>query len=306
MLLKFAIQDFIEEKKFMNLSPNTINSYSATLKDFQKFCSEKEIIDIEEVREATVKSFLLYCQEVRGNNVVSRNTKLHHLKIFFNYLQSVEIITEKKNPVKRMKLAKEDIKIEAFTDEQIKQMLGYFRRLKYRDKSFYAYRDHTIIVFLLSTGARVGELVNVRWKDVDLINHSMTLFGKARKQQSIPITDKLVKELCEYKLFAEKELGKKSEYVFTSREGKPMTDNSVKLIFKRLKEVMNFNDVRLSAHTFRHTFAHRCLMNGMDIFTLQKLLRHNDLRMCERYLSIWGTALREQNDRFNPLNKIEI
>jgi len=306
MLMKFAIQDFIEEKKYMNLSPNTVNSYNATLKDFQRFCSDKELIDIDEVREATVKSFLIYCQEVRGNNVVSRNTKLHHLKIFFNYLETIEVIAEKKNPVRRMKLAKEDIQIEAFTDLHIKQMLGYFRRLKYRDKSFFAYRGHTIIVFLLSTGARVGELVNVKWKDVDLVNHSITLFGKARQQQSIPITDKLVKELAEYKIFSEKELGRKTEYVFTSREGKQMTDNSVKLIFKRLKEVMNFNDVRLSAHTFRHTFAHKCLMAGMDIFTLQKLLRHTDLRMCQRYLSLWGTALKEQNDKYNPLNNIEI
>ncbi|MDP9577960.1 UNVERIFIED_ORG: site-specific recombinase XerD [Bacillus sp. 1751] len=306
MLLKFAIQEFIEEKKFNNLSKNTVNTYSATLKDFQHFCSEKEIINAEEVREVTVKAFLIYCQEVRGNNVVSRNTKLHHLKIFFNYLQNEEVITDKQNPVRKMKLAKEEIKIEAFTDEHIKQMLGYFRRLKNRDKSFYAYRDHTIIVFLLSTGSRVGELVNVKWKDVDLVNHSITLFGKARKQQSIPITEKLVKELCEYKLFAEKEIGKSTDYVFTSRAGKQMTTNSVKLIFKRLKTIMNFKDVRLSAHTFRHTFAHRCLMAGMDIFTLQKLLRHGDLRMCERYLSIWGTALKEQNDKYNPLNNIEI
>ncbi|WP_017152741.1 tyrosine-type recombinase/integrase [Bacillus bingmayongensis] len=306
MLLKFAMKDFKVEKEFANLSPRTIQSYMATLHEFQVFCSERELIDTRDIREVTVKSYLMYCQKTRGNNVVTRNTKLHHLKIFFNYLQHEDVITEKENPIRKMKLAKEEIKIEVFQDEHIKQMLRYYRRLKARNKSFYAYRDHTIIVFLLGTGSRLGELINIRWSELDLVNQTVTLFGKARKQQTVPLTDKLVKEFCEYKMFVERELGKTPEYVFTTREGNQLTPNGIKLVFKRLKQVMNFNDVRLSAHTFRHTFAHRCLMAGMDVFTLQRMLRHSNLRMTERYLALWGTALREQNDKFNPLNSLEI
>ncbi|MCU5658257.1 tyrosine-type recombinase/integrase [Bacillus cereus] len=305
MLLKFAMQDFKEEKEFANLTTRTIGAYMMTLYEFQAWCADRELIDTRDVREATIKSYLVYCQKERKNGVVTRNSKLHHLKIFFNYLQHEEIITEKGNPIRRMKLAREDTKIEVFQDEHIKQMLRYYRRLKTRNKSFYAYRDHTIIVFLLGTGSRLGELINIRWSELDLVNQQATLYGKARKQQSVPLTDKLIKELCEYKIFLERELGKLPEFVFTTREGTQMSPNSVKLMFKRLKSVMNFKDVRLSAHTFRHTFAHRCLMAGMDVFTLQRMMRHNSLRMTERYLSLWGTALKEQNDKFNPLNNLE-
>ncbi|MGG0262998.1 tyrosine-type recombinase/integrase, partial [Bacillus mycoides] len=160
--------------------------------------------------------------------------------------------------------------------------------------------------FTVPPHSRLGELINIRWSELDLANQTVTLFGKARKQQTVPLTDKLVKELCEYKVFTERELGKTPEYVFTTREGTQLTPNGIKLIFKRLKAVMNFTDVRLSAHTFRHTFAHRCLMAGMDVFTLQRMLRHSNLRMTERYLALWGTALKEQNDKFNPLNSLEI
>ncbi|SFT05389.1 Phage integrase family protein [Marininema halotolerans] len=80
----------------------------------------------------------------------------------------------------------------------------------------------------------------------------------------------------------------------------------MKGIFKRLKTTLNFTDVCLSAHTFRHTFAHRFLMSGGDVFTLQKLLRHSQLKMTEKYLVLWGNALKENNDKFNPLNSIGI
>ncbi|WP_192825561.1 tyrosine-type recombinase/integrase [Bacillus pacificus] len=306
MLLKFAIKDYLEEKEFANLAPRTIQAYGDTLTEFQTFCSELELIDTDDIREQTVKSYLVYCQKERQNSVLTKNTKLQHLKTFFQFLEDEEVITQKKNPARKLKQAKTETKIEVFSDEQIRMMLRYYRRLKARDKSFWSYRDHTIIIFLLGTGSRLGEMINLKWSDLDLITKTATLFGKARKQESIPLTNKLTHEMYEYRLFVERFRGKLPEYVFTTREGGQLTPNAIKLMFSRLSKIMNFKNVRLSCHTCRHTFAHRCLMAGMDVFTLSKMLRHSNLKMTERYLAIWGTALREQNDKFNPLNSLEI
>ncbi|KJB86158.1 integrase [Paenibacillus sp. E194] len=307
MLLKFAIKDYLEEKEYNNLSERTIHTYAFTLNEFQCYCGEQQIVSVEDVTTSTIKSYLLYCQKERKNNATTRNGKFRRIKIFFNHLEKEEIISSKQNPVRKLSYIKEDIKIEAFTDHHIKQMLNYLRRAKQRRHTFHYYRDYMIVVFLLGTGVRLGELVNLQWIDINFASQAVTVFGKKREQSSIPITDKLIKELAEYKVFCEQHFGKLSEYVFVSEnKNNQMTVEGVKSMFQRLKAAMNFSNVRLSAHTFRHTFAHRMLMNGCDVFSLQKMLRHSNLSMTQKYLSIWGTALKEVNAKFNPLNDIDL
>lgn len=82
-------------------------------------------------------------------------------------------------------------------------MLTYYARMKYRHKSFFAYRDYTIILTLVGTGVRLGELCNLTWNNIDFKNRTVTVIGKKRQQSSIPMTDKLKKELAEYKVFIE-------------------------------------------------------------------------------------------------------
>ena len=305
LLLKFAIADFLADREYKNISTATISTYKFTLQEFHSYCVENEIIDADDVTGSTIKDYLLYCLHERSNNPTTRNTKLRTLKAFFNYLFDSEII--KSNPVKKVGFAKQEVKIEVCTDQQIGQMLNYYKRKKTRYRSFYSYREYFMIVFLLGTGVRLSEMLNLKWSDIDLINGVISVFGKKREISSIPISNKLKKEFLEYQLFckltfAENEL----KYVFVTIDNTPLRPDTIKNIFKRLSKTMNFNDVRLSAHTFRHTFAHHCLMNGMDVFTLQKLLRHTDLSMTQRYLALWGTALKEQNDKYNPLNNIEL
>lgn len=289
------------------MSKATITGYKYNLEEFHDYCIREEILDTSEVTGNTIKGYLLYCQKERGNNPKSINHKIINVKAFFNYLTNeLELYTPKTNPVVKIKKLEVDIKIEVFTDQQVKQMLSYFAHLKHRDKSFYAMRDSAIIITLIGTGVRLGELVNLKWNDINFDHNVITVFGKKRMQSSIPMIDKLAKELSEYRLFCERKFKKLPVYVFTTREGKQCSPDSIKGMFKRLSTIMNFKDVRLSCHTFRHTFAHRCLMAGMDVFSLQKMLRHTELSMTEKYLALWGTALKDVNDKFNPLNKIEI
>lgn len=272
MLLKFAVKDFMEEKELKNVSIHTIDRYTRTLKDFHDFCIKDEIINVEQITNSTIKKYLLHCQNEKGNNATTKNSKLRVLKSMFNYLLENNYIDEKNNPAKKVHYAREDIKIEVFNDYHINQMLNYYRKMKERSKSFYSVRDYTLILFLLSTGCRLGEVSNLKWTEVDLNNRVATVFGKKREHSSIPLVDKIIKELSEFKLYAEEHFKGHVEYVFPNHKNEQLSPNAIKCIFKRLQKVMAFRDVRLSAHTFRHTMAHRMIMKGADVSRFKKCL----------------------------------
>lgn len=125
-------------------------------------------------------------------------------------------------------------------------------------------------------------------------------------KETVPITEILLKELSAYQTFCKQHWEGISDYVFVKRDNNQMTENSLMLVFKYLGQKMNFKGIRLSAHTFRHSFCHRLAMSGMSAFAIQKLMRHKNITVTMRYVAMWGNELREQNDKYNPLNRLDI
>jgi len=225
LLLKFAYQDFLEDRKFKNTTKANIRNYEIILGEFINYCISSEILNVEDITTSHVRQYLSDCQQKKGNQAGTINTKLLRIRAFFNYCVESEYI--KSNPANKIKRLKEDVKINVFTDEQIQQMLAYYRRLKTRDKSYFAYRDYMIIVTLLGSGLRRSEIVDLKWSDVDFKNLSISAFGKNRIKESIPITEKLAKELAAYKVFCERHFKNLSEYVFVNRKNQKMTENAL-------------------------------------------------------------------------------
>jgi integrase/recombinase XerD len=68
LLLKFAIQDFIGDTEYKNLSINTIKAYQMELNTFHAYCVSQEMINVEDITQPFVKQYLIYCQKERNNN----------------------------------------------------------------------------------------------------------------------------------------------------------------------------------------------------------------------------------------------
>ena len=61
---------------------------------------------------------------------------------------------------------------------------------------------------------------------------------------------------------------------------------------------------KTSAHLYRHTFAKRWILNGGDIFRLQKILGHSDLAVVKEYVEMFGQDLSRDFGKFNPLDTL--
>jgi integrase len=133
---------------------------------------------------------------------------------------------------------------------------------------------HPILVTALHTGMRRGEILNLRWPDVDLHNRVLTVQeSKSGKKRSIPIDQTLHDTLK----------GLPSRFkrgqVFPAADGGPMADLGHK--FQRLMQKAGIEDARF--HDLRHTFASHLVMNGVDLKTIQELLGHSTIIMTMRY-----------------------
>ncbi len=132
----------------------------------------------------------------------------------------------------------------------------------------------SIVTIALNTGMRRGEILGLKWEQVDL-RHGFILLdiSKNGERREIPINTTL-----EY-LFKEIPHSVESEYVFTGKPGKSLTD--IKKGFHTALRKAGIHDFRF--HDLRHTFASQLVMAGIDLTSVKELLGHKDITMTLRY-----------------------
>ena len=294
-------------------SPKTISWYSANLRRFRNYLKSRHLPDsLDNIDTKLLREYVLY--------LLKRNKFAHHpytpekpefisaatvhghvrtLRAFFSWLVR-EGLTES-DLGSRLKPPKVSEKIvSTLSDEEIMSILNTLNPTNPCDA-----RNQTILMILLDTGLRIGELIGLRMDDLHLDQGVLKVMGKGRKERIVPIGNNAQRALQRYLFRYRPEpvhLG--IENVFLSTLGTPLTENSVKLMFGRLAQRSGVN--RLHAHLCRHTFATRFLTNGGDIFTLQQILGHSTLEMVRHYVNLASSDIVIQHRRFSPLDRLNL
>lgn len=150
---------------------------------------------------------------------------------------------------------------------------------------------HDMSLFALHTGARAGEVFALTWADIDLAGGLITIKDTKTSRNRPAFMTEAVKGM----LLARPK-GQPSELVFPSRNGKLIAQISHS--FGKAVDQMGFNEgisdrrQRVTFHTLRHTFASWLVENGTDIYTVQELLGHSDLKLTARYAHVGENAMR--------------
>lgn len=185
----------------------------------------------------------------------------------------------KENPVLKITRPRENKARERYLEkDEIGTLLAICRKSK--NKFLY-----TVVLFSLATGARKGEVLGLKWEDIDFMRKTATFRDtKNGETRTIPLSEPVINCL-------QTELGKRltmSEYVFPSQNGKKPAD--IRTAWENAVKEAGLKDVCF--HSLRHTAASHLGMGGASTLEIAAILGHKTLAMVKRYshLSVSSTS----------------
>lgn len=298
-----ATTEFYRHCLARNLSRETIGMYERVLNRLEKTMVKEGLgergkdINIEEVTPTMIRlHFSILLEQMQPVTLRIHYRLLHS---FFTFLKSEEITSRNiMDRVEKPKVPKKEM--EAFSKEEIDTLLSVFDK-----NTFVGYRNYVLTCLLFGTGLRRSEAVKVRIDDIRFDINIIKVMGKGSKFRNVPIGDSLRRVLIKYINIRHDEIKKRklndSPYLFiNSRNGNKLGIETLTGLYNTVGREEGIRGVRVSPHTFRHTFAKFFLLNGGDVFTLQKILGHSDITTTKKYINLNTNDIRVQNDKYNP------
>jgi len=290
LTIQEGLDEFVKQCKVQNYVPETISNYIYTMKKFGKFFDLSNLLS--DINIEILNSYIISLQD-ESITEYSVMTYTKNIRAILYYFMMKGWLSEFK-----IKLPKAEKKLkEVYSDSELKRLL---KKPDIKKCGFSEYRNWVAINFLIGTGVRLASLINIKVRDLDFNNEIIKLTKtKGRKQVFIPITGTLIEILKEYlRLRA----GEDEDYLFCSQFGEQLKADCMKNNIQRYNKSRGVD--KTSIHLFRHSYAQRYLLSGGDVFRLQKLMCHSDLRSTKEYLELCTDDLKVNYDRFNPLEQL--
>lgn len=300
MKLGRGLEVFLDSKRGELASDSTIKYYNHWVKDFLRYEAGNGVVSWEDIEASHIQAYFSMLKDVR-------KVKPSTIHDAYRAIRACDRFLYKRGDVPRrvvddVQAPRQEKKIpRTFTPKEINAMFGACNKF-----TFAGIRDRTMIRLLLSSGIRKSELAGILSENVDLEQGTIKVYGKGKKERILPIATKAKKAIIEYEEARNRQnFPIKSKYYFVSTKGAYIRSSAMSSIFKRIKEKSGLKGERVSCHTWRHTFAKSYLMNGGDVFSLQRLLGHSDLTTTKRYLNLNNKEVATQFDKYNPLDNLD-
>lgn len=298
MCAKLILKEFLLEITINNYSVRTIKGYKNNVALFLAWLEiEYGVTELEDIMVTHIKAYVKY-QKDKGRKPSYVNGILKCLIAYYNYAVNEEYVpVNLAKKVKQLKMGK--VLIKTFSDDEVRGMVESFGY-----KSYMETRNKCIVAMLLDTGIRNHELCGIKMQDIR--ETSIKIVGKGNKERLVPISPFLQKVMLRYESIREfyfREHGVLFEHLFLSYRTKPLTIEAVERVVRLAGERAGVRqEIRCSPHTCRHYYAQAQLRNGLDVYSVSRLLGHEDISITKRYLqSMQDEQVLEMGIKTSPL-----
>lgn len=191
-------------------------------------------------------------------------------------------------------------KIEVLSPLEIQQVLASIN-----PSTLLGARLYAMIILMIDSGLRAGEVVGVKLKDVEWERGLFKVMGKGSKERFVPLGATAKQVLLRYaQAFRPKPARADVDNVFLSVDGYPLTVNAITHIMRRLAK--NSGITRLHAHLLRHTCGVQYLMVGGDTKSLQMFLGHASPFMTHHYEQLTDEHVMAQHRKYSPIDALGV
>lgn len=319
----WQINEFMLYCRTTQLREKSMKAYEQTLRLFERWCQEQlDITTVDKVTESVIRRYIddlrtrgkytFYANDGQKatNNPDRRrdfrkpisastiNNYIRNLRVFFNWLDRDYVI--RKNPMKKIRQLKVNHQAKLFlSDDELRRLISQL------DKSYYSeHRDFAMIMLMIDSGMRLGECSCLLVTDVDMARRRIVLradITKGRKDRTVYFSQKTESILRRWLQFKDRYV--ESDYLFPVRErGGNIQVGNFEGNFKKYIQRAGLNE-EYTPHCLRNNFAKRCLMNGMDIYTLSRILGHSSVTVTEQaYLDLNDDDLSQRYQHYSPLS----
>lgn len=277
---------FLISKKLQGLSERSLKCYKNEIKRSLMVINKP----LDEISTDDIRYFLA-CYQLTGkaNSTTIDNTR-RYLSTFFQWLEDEEYIL--KNPIRRIKKVKQKKTVKkAFSYEEIEKIKMACKNI---EKAIYKERAIAIVEFLLSTGCRADELINVKITNINFNTNEVMVTGKGNKERIVYLNAAAKLRIKDYLNVR----NAASEYVFTeiiSPFGR-LTGDTIGAIVRNIGKKANVEHVH--PHRFRRTCATIASKRGMPIEEISKMLGHEDLRTTQIYVQVETDSIKQSHEKY--------
>lgn len=274
---------------------HSIRGYTkATLRRYRfvinSFC---KLTGIRQLNEITPDKIRTLFYEGRVKRSWSTRTYLVYkvtLTVFFRWCQKRGLLFQ--NPLEGIESPKVEKSLpKALNKQSAFKILEVVHNYPYQNE-FLRQRNYALFSLFIFAGLRKQEVINLKTSDIDLRNNTIFVrLGKGNKDRIVPINLALAQILRRY-LEERNKLQKTCPEFFTSYIiNTGFTDSGMRRLVKKINSA---SGIKFSPHILRHTFATLMIEGGCDIYSLSKLMGHNNIQTTTIYLSASTEHLKTQ------------